>query len=146
MGDSNTGLISRYINDIKKKDAISLLSHLDLNKELLNKFLPQVTKNYKPFEQYELENILVNSIQETIKQWFEWIKQFFTLEVTKLLNFITSIKGIYTIREDCLGINVPDNWEFAWSTFSMSSINFWLEFFQPLMTERVKSIFSKFFF
>ncbi|XP_014207402.1 conserved oligomeric Golgi complex subunit 1 isoform X2 [Copidosoma floridanum] len=142
-GDFHSGLVSHYIDDIKQQDAIFLLCQLDLDEELMNEFLPLTTKSYKPFKEYDLEKIPIDSIQESVKTFFDWIKQITLTEVKKLLNLITSIKGVYSIREECLAVSVPENWEHAWETFSLPSSNFWLEFFQPLLTDRVKDILNE---
>ena len=127
-----------YINEIKDKDAFSMLLKLDMEEKLLNKFLPLIAKNHKPFIQHDLKNLPLAQVQEKMNAWFEWVRQLTNKEITSLLNLITSIKGIYSIREDCLAIDIPENWEFIWEVFSLPSINFWSEYFHPLLTTRVK--------
>ena len=117
-----------------------MLCQLDMDEELINKFLPLVAKNHKPFVEHELKKIPLTDIQESVNAWFKWVKQLSTVEVTKLLNLITSVKGIYSIREECLCRDTPESWDSVWEAFSLPSVNFWLEIFQPLLTERVKSI------
>lgn len=127
-----------YINEIKDRNAFLMLSQLDLEEELINKFLPLVAKNHKPFVQHELKKLPLANVQESVNAWFNWVKQLATVEVTKLLNLITSVKGIYSIREECLAVEIPENWDSTWDAFSLPSVNFWAEFFQPLLTQRVK--------
>ncbi|KAL7304408.1 hypothetical protein TKK_0003206 [Trichogramma kaykai] len=138
--DETSGLVSLSINGIKDTDAYSMLSKLDFNTDLLNTFLPTITKTHKPFVQHELENLELSEVQEKMAKWLQWVKDVTRTEVTQLLNLITSIKGVYSIREECLAIDIPDNWEFIWEIFAQPSINFWSEFFHPLLTERVKRI------
>ncbi|XP_032451954.1 conserved oligomeric Golgi complex subunit 1 isoform X1 [Nasonia vitripennis] len=140
--DSQDGLVSMYINEIKDTNAFLMLSQLDLEEELIQKFLPLVAKNHKPFVQHELKKLPLANVQESVNAWFNWVKQLATIEVTKLLNLITSVKGIYSIREECLAVEIPENWDSTWDAFSLPSVNFWTEFFQPLLTARVKGILS----
>lgn len=115
-----------------------MMSKLDLDKELMDKFLPILVKNHKLFVQTDLQKLPLTYIQEHVKSWFEWVRQLATVEVAKLLNLITSIKGIYNIREECLAVDIPENWDCSWEAISLNSVNFWTEFFQPLLTNRVK--------
>jgi hypothetical protein len=117
-----------------------MLSQLELDELIINKYLPLVAKNHKPFEQYKLEKLPLTSIQESLNVWFQWFEQLTISDITKLLNLVTSVKGIHNVREECLAVTVPENWESIWETFSLPSINFWSKFFQPLITERVKGI------
>lgn len=127
-----------YISEIKDRNAFLMLSQLDLDEELIKKFLPSVAKNHKPFLQHELKKLPLANVQESVNAWLKWVKQLATVEVTKLLNLITSIKGVYNTREECLAVEIPENWESTWDTFSLPNVNFWTEFFHPLLTERVK--------
>lgn len=136
--DNQDGLVSLYINGIKDRDAFLMLSQLDLNEELMNEFLPMVAKNHKPFVQHELTKLPLSSVQDSVNAWFKWVRELVTVEVTNFLKLITSIKGIYNIREESLAVDIPENWDSIWHTFSLPSINFWSEFFQPLLTERVE--------
>ncbi|XP_011499095.1 PREDICTED: conserved oligomeric Golgi complex subunit 1 [Ceratosolen solmsi marchali] len=138
--DNEDGLVSKHISDINHRDAIFLLSEFDLGEEMINKYLPLVAKNHKPFVEFKLEKLPLTSIQESIDAWFKWVEQLIITEITRLLNLVTSIKGIHNVREECLAVAVPENWDYIWELYSLPSVNFWSKFFQPLLTERVKGI------
>lgn len=137
--DRSAGLVLQYITKIQDQEAYSLLSQLDLNQELLQEFLPTVTKQHKPFVQDTPENFLLPDLQKSIKSWLEWVAEFCNHEVTKLLNLIISIKGLYYVREEAVSINLPENWNSIWEEVSLPRITFWVEFFQPIISQRAKS-------
>lgn len=128
----------RYITDIKDQEAYSLLSQLDLDQDLLGEFLPSVTKHHKPFVQDVSKSFSLSVLQDSVKSWLEWVNNFSNLEVTKLLNLIVSIKGLYNVREEAISVNLPENWNSIWEELSLPRISFWMEFFQPIITKRTK--------
>lgn len=136
--ENKENLVSKRVNALKNVDALSLLGQLDVDKNLIDKCLPVITKIHKPFERFEMQDLSLEYIQECLKTWFEWIKIFSQVEIKKLMGLITSVKGVNSIREESLAIKIPENWELLWKNFELDSANFWMEFFQPLLTERVK--------
>ncbi|XP_017889785.1 conserved oligomeric Golgi complex subunit 1 isoform X2 [Ceratina calcarata] len=138
--NQSEGLVSQYLTRIQDQEAYSLLSQLDLNQELLMEFLPAVTKQHKPFAVQTSENFSISDIQRSIKFWLDWVAEFSNREITKLLNLIISIKGLYYVREEAVSISLPENWNSIWEKLSLPRITFWVEFFQPLISSRVKSI------
>ena len=140
--DKTGGLVSRYITRIQDRETYSLLSLLNLNQELLTEFLPSVTKQHKPFVRDNPDSFLLPDLQKCMKSWLEWVAEFCNREVTKLLDLIISIKGLYYVREEAVSINLPENWNAIWEGLSLPKITFWVEFFQPILSQRAKSIIS----
>ncbi len=68
------------------------------------------------------------------------MNNFSNLEITKLLDLIVSIKGLYNVREEAISINLPENWNSIWEELSLPRISFWIEFFQPIITRRAKCV------
>ncbi|XP_076651687.1 conserved oligomeric Golgi complex subunit 1 isoform X1 [Halictus rubicundus] len=134
------GLVLQYIAQIQDEEAYSLLCRLDVNQELLKEFLPPVTKQHKPFVQDNTGNFLLPDLQKSVQSWLEWVTEFCNREVTKLLDLIVSIKGLYYVREEAVSINLPDNWNSIWEELSLPRITFWVEFFQPIISQRAKNI------
>lgn len=132
------GLVLQFIRDIKDQEAYCLLSQLDLNQDLLKEFLPSVTKNHKLFVQDVPRNFSLSVLQENVKSWLEWVNDFSNREVTKLLDLIVSVKGLYNVREEAISVNLPENWNSIWEELSLPRISFWTEFFQPIITKRAK--------
>ncbi|XP_032688873.1 conserved oligomeric Golgi complex subunit 1 isoform X2 [Odontomachus brunneus] len=134
------GLVLQFITDIKDQEAYCLLSQLDLNQDLLEEFLPSVSKHHKPFVQDVPANFPLSVLQESVKSWLKWVDEFSTCEVTKLLDLIVSVKGLYNVREESVSVNLPENWNSIWEELSLPRISFWMEFFQPIITKRAKCI------
>ncbi|CAK9824352.1 Conserved oligomeric Golgi complex subunit 1 [Anthophora retusa] len=138
--NKSNGLVSHYLIKIQNQEAYAILSQLDLNQELLEEFLPSVIKQHKPFLVEGSQNFSIPDLQKSIKSWLDWVSEFCNHEVTKLLNLIISIKGLYYVREEAVSINLPENWNSIWEELSLPKITFWVEFFQPLISHRVKNI------
>ncbi|XP_067206768.1 conserved oligomeric Golgi complex subunit 1 isoform X2 [Linepithema humile] len=134
------GLVLQFITEIKDQKAHCLLSRLDVNQDLLEEFLPSVTKNHKPFVQDIPKNFSLPVLQESVKSWLEWVNNFSNVKVTKLLDLIISIKGLYSVREEAMNVDLPENWNSIWEELSLPRITFWMEFFQPIITKRAKCI------
>ncbi|KAK2584951.1 hypothetical protein KPH14_002543 [Odynerus spinipes] len=138
--EKQEGLISQYIAAIKNEEVHALLTKIDVNKDLMQKFLSPITMNDKPFSQVGDEKFLISDLQECVKAWLKWLQEFCNTEVVKLLQLIVSVKGLYSIREEAVGINLPENWKIIWEDFGLPNISYWLEFFQPLLSRQTKSI------
>lgn len=118
-----------------------MLLHLDMDVEFMNRYVPEITCRHKPFHRYCELQFPHSNLKKIIKSsWLKWVKKFIGLELTKLLELIVSIKGIFNIREEALAIPVPDSWTEIWEDLKLPAVNFWLEYFQPLLTKRVKGI------
>nr|XP_012153451.1 PREDICTED: conserved oligomeric Golgi complex subunit 1 [Megachile rotundata] len=138
--EKSGGLVLQYIKKVQDQETYSLLSQLNLDQELLKEFLPPVIKQHKPFAIETPENFSLPDLQKSIKSWLEWVSKFCNNEVINLLNLVVSIKGLYYVREEAVSINLPENWNAIWEDLSLPRITFWVEFFQPLISHRVKSI------
>ncbi|XP_063993601.1 conserved oligomeric Golgi complex subunit 1 isoform X2 [Diachasmimorpha longicaudata] len=134
------GLISHHVKSISDQEASSILSQLDLNPQLLDKYLPSVTKHHKPFVKGEFHELSPLDLMKKLHDWFAWVHKFVSDSIKQLLNLVTSVKGIFNIREESISLEIPENWTNIWQDLSTSPINFWMEFFQPLLTDRVKEI------
>ncbi|XP_015184927.1 PREDICTED: conserved oligomeric Golgi complex subunit 1 isoform X2 [Polistes dominula] len=139
-GSKHEGLVSQYIDAIKDDKVYSLLSKIDANKDLIEKYLSSVITNEKPFSQEGDDKFSITDLQECIKTWLNWLNEFCNTEVDKLFQLIVSVKGLYSIREEAVGINLPENWKIIWEDFGLPNISYWLEYFQPLLSKRAKSI------
>ncbi|XP_020287464.1 conserved oligomeric Golgi complex subunit 1 isoform X2 [Pseudomyrmex gracilis] len=138
--NATNGLVLQFITDIKDQEAYCLLLQLDTNRDLLDEFLPPVTKKHKPFVQDVPNTFPLSVLQDKVKSWLEWVSDFSNREVAKLLDLIISIKGLYNVREEAIRVNLPENWNSIWEELSLPRISFWTEFFQPIITKRAKCI------
>ncbi|XP_015110363.1 conserved oligomeric Golgi complex subunit 1 isoform X2 [Diachasma alloeum] len=134
------GLISHHIKSISDQEASAMLSQLDLSPQLLEKYLPSVTKNHKPFAKGEFLEVSPSDLTKKLQDWFSWVRKFTSVSIKSLLNLVTSVRGIFNIREESISLELPENWTNIWKDLSTPPINFWTEFFHPLLTDRVKEI------
>ncbi|XP_011304064.1 conserved oligomeric Golgi complex subunit 1 isoform X1 [Fopius arisanus] len=134
------GLISHHIKSITIQEASTMLSQLDVSPQLLDKYLPSVTKNHKPFAKGEFKELSPSDVTSSLSQWFSWVKKFTSVSIRHLLNLVTSVRGLFTIREESIALELPSNWTNIWKDLSSPPLNFWTEFFHPLLTERVMEL------
>lgn len=138
-GGKEEGLILQYITEMKNEDVHSILSKISVDKNLIHKFLSFIIMNDKPFS-YEDDKFSISDLQESVKAWLKWLQEFCNTEVAKLLQLIVSVKGLYSVREEVVGIHLPENWNIIWEDFGLPNTSYWLEFFQPLLSKQTKSI------
>ena len=144
MEHQSSGLVSSKVHTLTDQTASSMLSNLDLDTDLLEKFLPTVTKCHKPFtKSHPFPDLTPPDLSKILQNWLDWIKSFTTIEISKLLNLVTSVKGIYNIREESLSVELPENYEKICTDLSLPLTNFWSDFYQNLLTKRVKEIVSE---
>ncbi|XP_057331715.1 conserved oligomeric Golgi complex subunit 1 isoform X1 [Microplitis mediator] len=135
-----TGLITQYIAEIKDLEAVNMLVHCDCDTQLINDYLPELTKEHKLFTLDSFVPLTIEELHEHFSSWLSWIREFTSQHVARLLTIVTSVRGIYNVREEAVGIQLPENWTNIWKDLSLTIINFWSDYFHPLLTHRVKEI------
>ncbi|XP_012251073.2 conserved oligomeric Golgi complex subunit 1 [Athalia rosae] len=142
--DGNTkGLVLQRIEAVAGPTAPTTLSLLKVDTDLTEKFLSPFAKSHKPSSRGEIEPVSAAELATNVTNWLSWVQSFVKCEVSKLLALVTSVKGIHNIRENALALDVPENWESMCKNLSLQrTINLWADYFQPLLTERVKEILS----
>lgn len=105
-----------------------------------------MTKMHKPFANVEFTNVSLENLKKNVESWLDWTRNFISLEVSQLLDLVTSVKGVHIIREEALALQVPENSNSIWDDLSLPGVNFWSQFFQPLLTKRVKGIIDNLFY
>lgn len=138
----SAGLLAAYLEQVQAEETHALISRLDVSQELMDQFLPSVIKHYKLFIPNSEHVFQLPDLRKNVQSWLEWVEQFCKREVTKLLNLIVSVKGLYYVREEAIGVSPAENWAAIWEDLSLPRISFWQQFFQPVITGRAKSIIS----
>ncbi|XP_034935180.1 conserved oligomeric Golgi complex subunit 1 isoform X2 [Chelonus insularis] len=138
--NQQSGLITTFIKEIMDQESLKMLCQLDLSNQIIDKYLPSVTKNHKLFAKDEFTDLSSVDLHSRFNLWLSWVKTFTATEISRLLNLVTSVKGIYNIREESIAIQLPEYWTNIWKDLSLPIINFWTEFYHPLLTDRVKEI------
>ncbi|XP_074110677.1 conserved oligomeric Golgi complex subunit 1 [Cotesia typhae] len=134
------GLITQYITAIEALEAVNMLVYCDSDTELITDCLPDLTKEHKLFTQDSYFPLKFPELHEELTRWLSWIQSFTSQHVTRLLTVITSVRGVYNIREEAVAIQLPENWSNIWRDLSLPIVNFWTDYFHPLLTQRVKEI------
>ncbi|XP_066581349.1 conserved oligomeric Golgi complex subunit 1 [Prorops nasuta] len=137
------GLVIQYINNVQGFTIYSVLSKLNVNSKLIERFLPVITRDHKLATSEIKNEVLSSNFQESINLWLNWVKSFCINEITKLLELVTSVKGLFNIRENAINIELPKNWSLILQELALPKTNFWIEIFQPLITERAKCIINE---
>ncbi|XP_046432315.1 conserved oligomeric Golgi complex subunit 1 isoform X1 [Neodiprion fabricii] len=137
------GLVLQCVEEVAGSNAPTTLSLLKVDRDLTDKFLSPFAKSHKPSTRGEIEPIPEAELKNNLTNWLSWVEGFVKREVSKLLDLVTSVKGIHNIREEVLALEVPQNWEIMCKKLSLEkTVNFWGDYFQLLLTERVKGIVS----
>lgn len=123
-------------------DANVIISRLDVDQNLVDKFLPSITINHKPFSQDIQKDSSPDFLENSIENWLQSVREFCSSQIVKQLELINSVKGLHKIRKEATEVEIPPNWNEIWEDLSMKKLNFWTEFLQPLVTRRAKSWFE----
>lgn len=143
MAEHGQGLVSENVKKLRNVKASEMLYDLDLDNDLLEKFLPSVTKNHKPFSKEDFVNVDRKEMAKILEAWLSWIEKLGKSEISRLLHLVTSIRGIFNIREETLGLESLENWNEISEELGLSRKNFWAVYYQPILTKRVKEIISE---
>lgn len=129
------------VESVAGPDAPTTLSLLKVDKDLTDKYLSPFAKSHKPSTRGGIDRVSESELKLEMSNWLGWVAGFVDREVSKLLDLVTSVKGIHNIREEALALDVPHDWEAMCEKLSLGkTVNFWADYFQPLLTERVKKI------
>jgi hypothetical protein len=83
-------------------------------------------------------------MRENITRWLDWVQDFVQQQVTALLSFVNSIRGLDGIREEASNLERARNWDVMCQQLLLpQNFNFWDAYFQPLITQRAKSLVSQ---
>ena len=83
-------------------------------------------------------------MRQTVTRWLDWVQHFIQQQVTALLSFVSSIRGLDGIREEASNLGIARNWDVMCQQLLLPrNFNFWDAYFQPLITQRAKSLVSQ---
>jgi len=83
-------------------------------------------------------------MRQTVTRWLDWVQHFIEQQVTALLGFVSSIRGLDGIREEASNVVIARNWDVMCQQLLLPrNFNFWDAYFQPLITQRAKSLVSQ---
>jgi hypothetical protein len=88
--------------------------------------------------------VLPGDMRENVTHWFDWVRDFVQQQVTSLLSLVSSVRGLDGIREEASSMGTAGNWDIMCQQLLLPrGLNLWDAYFQPLITQRAKSLVSQ---
>ncbi|KAK9679205.1 hypothetical protein QE152_g40204 [Popillia japonica] len=142
--DSSTGLIWQQLEDIVNENAPSTLSKIELPERPLLNYVPEIISQFRPKCSFTTSKEWKEDLENCVKEWLHFTTDTIDKALEERLELITSIKGLYIIREEALKTNIPDDWiTICTQAYLPSDYNVWYYFFQKLITKRALHLISK---
>lgn len=83
-------------------------------------------------------------MRENVTNWLDWVRDYVQQQVISLLSLVSSVRGLHGIREEVSNLGVVENWETMCQQLLIPrGLNLWEAYFQPLVTQRAKSLVSQ---
>lgn len=136
----NGGAVLEKLKELFKKDSEPLIGLVHFSDPTALKLLPPVIANYKLTATKEIEELSKEDVASCVQKWSVGVKSYIELNVQSLLSNITRVKVLHEIREEAFKIETPENWSTICLSLDMSEEHVWCQYFQPLLTNRVKEI------
>ncbi|KAJ8925268.1 hypothetical protein NQ315_009096 [Exocentrus adspersus] len=140
----NKGLIWQQLSDIVADSAPHTLSKLELPVTQLTSYIPEIIKQFRPkCRSLENSDSSLKNAKEVLENWLKTTQKTIIDGLEKSLKLITNIRGLHLVREECLKIGLPDNWEqICAETYLNENFNVWYYFFQNLISARCRELIS----
>ncbi|PSN54283.1 hypothetical protein C0J52_06981 [Blattella germanica] len=138
------GLIWRQLKSIVGRDAPSSITLVDLKDSVAVKFLPPVIQEFRPSTTEPVNPVSPGDMRENVTKWLDWVKDFVHRQVTSLLSLVSSVRGLHGIREEACSLGTAANWDVMCQQLLIPrGLNLWDAYFQPLLTQRAKTLVSQ---
>jgi hypothetical protein len=83
-------------------------------------------------------------IRENVTRWLDWVRDYVQQQVTSLLSLVSSVRSLDAIREEASSTGTAENWDIMCQQLLLPrSLNLWDAYFQPLITQRAKTLVSQ---
>ncbi|CAG9764767.1 unnamed protein product [Ceutorhynchus assimilis] len=143
--DSKNGLLWEELNNIVGENAAYTLSKLELPVTPLVSYIPDIIKQFRPKLKMSntsgQENKQVDS--KIVESWLKSTKEKVQEGLKKNLQLVTTVKGLFLVREESLKIELPDSWSKVCADLQLpENFNIWYYFFQKLITSRAENLIS----
>ncbi|VVD04236.1 unnamed protein product [Leptidea sinapis] len=138
--ENNGGKVLARLEDLYRSDSVPLLQLVKFSNPNAMHLLPSVISNYRLSTNKKIEALNKKEITSCVQHWSEWVKTFIDKNVEVLLRNVTRVRILHEIREEAFKVEIPQNWSEICTALNIPAMNIWRDFFQPLMTSRVKAI------
>lgn len=130
------GLIWKQLSDITGDSSMPTLLKLQLPKTPLDIYIPEIIKKFKPKCDIAL-NFEINSNDLLMDVWIKDTNHLVEIGLKNCLELVSSLKGLYIIKEEALRIKPLENWSNICNALNLpENFNIWYYFFQKLITDR----------
>jgi hypothetical protein len=83
-------------------------------------------------------------MRENVTNWLDWVRDFVQQQMASLLSLVSSVRSLHGIREKASSLGTAENWDTMCQQLLIPrGLNFWDAYFQPLVTQRAKSLVSQ---
>ncbi|XP_019759424.2 conserved oligomeric Golgi complex subunit 1 isoform X1 [Dendroctonus ponderosae] len=143
--DSKSGLLWKQLDSIVGPSAPATLSKLELPPTPLIAYVPEIIKQFRPkLKLTDSGKPNSEAIDATIiHNWLETTQKIVQSGLEKSLQLLTTVKGLYLVREESLKIELCSSWGKVCGELQLPDhFDVWYYFFQKLLTARARGLIS----
>jgi hypothetical protein len=99
---------------------------------------------YRPSTTEPVNAVSPGDMRENVTNWLDWVRDFVQQQVTSLLSLVSSVRSLHGIHEEASNLGTAENWDTMCQQLLIPrGLNLWDAYFQPLVTQRAKSLVSQ---
>ncbi|KAF7280737.1 hypothetical protein GWI33_005591 [Rhynchophorus ferrugineus] len=141
---SKNGLIWEELDNIVGENSQPTISKLELPVTPLISYIPNIIKEFRPKLKLSLKEDAKSIKSARVKSWISSTQNSIQKGLESSLQLVTTIKGLYMIREEAVKIDIPENWnKICEDLYLPEKFDIWYHFFQPILTTRAVTLLSK---
>ncbi|XP_046399880.1 conserved oligomeric Golgi complex subunit 1 [Ischnura elegans] len=143
-GKHSGNLVARKLNEIVGSETPKTFSILSVTNEHFHKYLPSIVKEFRPSWSPDKAAKSTRNSDERLTQWLDSVKTFLQEKLVSLLELVTSIKGLYAIREGAWEVLSRSENKIVASSLptGMENGGLWEVLIRPLVTSRAIQLIS----
>nr|CAD7457115.1 unnamed protein product [Timema tahoe] len=140
---SELGMVWKQLRNLVGNDAPPSIELVNVKDSVVYKFLSPLVQEFRPSTSKPLEPVSPDEMRDHVTLWLKWVQVFVQQGVTSLLALVSSVRGLQAIREEAVGVGVIEGWDDICQHLLLSQgPHLWANYFQPLVTQRAKTIIS----
>ncbi|XP_066999265.2 conserved oligomeric Golgi complex subunit 1 isoform X2 [Anabrus simplex] len=143
-GALQEGRVWRELKAIVGREAQPTASHVELTDTVSLKYLPSLSKDFRPSTREPVEPVAPSAMRESLAKWLDWVRDYTFEKVSSLLQLVSSVRGLQAVRAEANSVQVPDTWDSMCQRLLIPrGLNLWETYFQTLLTSRAKELVSQ---
>nr|CAD7402535.1 unnamed protein product [Timema cristinae] len=137
------GMVWKQLRNLVGNDAPSSIELVDIKDSVVYNFLSPLVQQFRPSTSKPVDPVSPDEMRDHVTLWLKWVQVFVQQGVTSLLALVSSVRGLQAIREEAAEVGVIDGWDDICQHLLLSQgPHLWANYFQPLVTQRAKTIIS----